>query len=87
MLSLHQRKVQIAKCRILSFAKLNPCEKSIFSSFAKCRILSCAKLNPREKLENRQCAKLNPREISNIVMREIKSTRNVIPAKFNPREI
>ena len=55
--------------------------------FAKCRNLSCAKLNPREKVENRQCAKLNPCEISNIVMREIKSTRNLIPAKFNPREI
>ena len=59
----------------------------IRSSYTKCRILSFAKLNPREKLEIRPFAKLNPREISNFVIREIKSTRNLIHAKFNLREI
>ena len=61
--------------------------KIIFSSFAKCRILAFAKLNPHEKLEIRPLVKLNPCEISNFVIREIKSTRNLIHAKFNLREI
>ena len=62
-------------------------EKPISLSSANCQILSCAKLNPREKSKNRQCAKLNPREISNIVLREIKSARNLIRAKFNPLKV
>ena len=35
----------------------------------------------------RPFAKLNPREISNFVIREIKSTRNLIFAKFNPLKV